>query len=45
MDKHLAFILFGSSVCVACGLGLYFIIRSNERLDSIEKKKQKKYNP
>ena len=42
MDKELAFILFGSAICIASSVGVFFIIRSNRRLENEQKKEEAK---
>ena len=42
MDKHLAFILFGSAICLATSIGVFFVIRSNRRLEDEQKKEAAK---
>lgn len=39
MDKHLAFILFGSTICLASGIGVFFMIRSNRKLEAEQKRR------
>lgn len=40
MDKELAFIIFGSVICLGSAVGVFFIRRSNRRLMEEEHKKE-----